>query len=62
MWGVDLKGDTSKAVNKGYEHGLILVSAGENTLRFVPPLIVGAKEIDEFADKFGAVLSEMSNS
>jgi predicted acetylornithine/succinylornithine family transaminase len=62
IWGVDLKGDTSKAVNKGYEHGLILVSAGENTIRFVPPLIVGQKEIDEFADKFGAVLSEMSNS
>lgn len=62
MWGVDLKGDTSKVVTQGYEHGLILVSAGENTIRFVPPLIVGAKEIDEFADKFGAVLSEMSNS
>jgi predicted acetylornithine/succinylornithine family transaminase len=60
IWGVDLKGDTGKAVSKGYEHGLILVSAGESTIRFVPPLIVGPKELDEFADKFGAVLSELS--
>ncbi|MEP7200842.1 MAG: aspartate aminotransferase family protein [Chloroflexota bacterium] len=61
IWGVDLTVDTGKVVNKGYEHGLILVNAGENTIRLVPPLIVNARDVDEFADKFGAVLSEVSN-
>ncbi|MBI1800887.1 MAG: aspartate aminotransferase family protein [Chloroflexi bacterium] len=59
IMGVDLTVDSGKAVNKGYEHGLILVNAGENTIRLVPPLVVEAKHIDEFADKFGAVLSEL---
>ncbi len=61
MWGIDVTVDSGQIVNKGYEHGLILVNAGEQTIRLVPPLIVDEKNIDEFADKFGTLLSEMSS-
>jgi acetylornithine/N-succinyldiaminopimelate aminotransferase len=60
MWGVDVTVDTSKIINKGYDHGLILVNAGENTIRLVPPLVVDENNVDEFADKFGTILSELS--
>lgn len=62
IWGVDLTLDSGKVVSKGYEHGLILVNAGEQTIRLVPPLIVDEKNIDKFADKFGVILSELNNS
>ncbi|MCA1553176.1 MAG: aspartate aminotransferase family protein, partial [Chloroflexi bacterium] len=61
MWGVDLTIDSGKVVSKGYEHGLILVNAGENTIRLVPPLVVDEANMDEFADKFGTILSEMNS-
>ncbi len=35
-------------------HGLLLVSAGDNTVRIVPPLVIGDAEIDEFFDKLSA--------
>jgi acetylornithine/N-succinyldiaminopimelate aminotransferase len=62
MWGIDLTLDTNKAVAKGYEHGIILVTAGENTIRLVPPLVVEQKHVDEFAEKFVAILTELSQA
>jgi acetylornithine/N-succinyldiaminopimelate aminotransferase len=35
-------------------HQLLTVSAGDNTLRLLPPLVVGDAEIDEFFDKLSA--------
>ncbi len=35
-------------------HQLLAVSAGDNTLRLVPPLVIGDAEIDEFFDKLSA--------
>ena len=32
------------------EHGLIVISAGLNTLRFVPPLIITKKNVDDMID------------
>ena len=49
MIGMDLPEsiNASEVVKKALEKGLILGTAGENTLRFVPPLIITKKEIDE---------------
>ena len=38
------------------EHRLIINATGATTLRFLPPLIVGAGEIDEALSRLGAVL------
>ncbi|MFA7597193.1 MAG: aspartate aminotransferase family protein [Novosphingobium sp.] len=35
-------------------HGLLIVAAGDNTVRVLPPLIVGDAEIDEFFDRLSA--------
>ncbi|MDO4614215.1 MAG: aspartate aminotransferase family protein [Lachnospiraceae bacterium] len=34
-------------INRALEKGLLIISAGNNVLRFVPPLIITEKEIDE---------------
>ncbi|HWT30310.1 MAG TPA: aspartate aminotransferase family protein [Croceibacterium sp.] len=36
------------------KHRLLTVAAGDNTLRILPPLVVGDAEIDEFFDKLSA--------
>ncbi|MXP48055.1 acetylornithine/succinylornithine family transaminase [Altererythrobacter luteolus] len=35
-------------------HQLMMVAAGDNTLRLLPPLVIGDEEIDEFFDKLSA--------
>jgi acetylornithine/N-succinyldiaminopimelate aminotransferase len=41
-------------------HGLLTVSAGENTLRLVPPLVIGDAEIDEFFERLSAGASSFT--
>ena len=36
-------------VKKALEQGLIVLSAGSDVLRFVPPLIITKEDIDEMA-------------
>ncbi len=36
------------------KHKLLTVAAGDNTLRILPPLVIGDAEIDEFFDKLSA--------
>lgn len=45
-------------------HQLLTVAAGDNTLRILPPLVIGDAEIDEFFDKLsaGAADYEISES
>lgn len=39
--------EVSTVISKCMEKGLLLVGAGSNVIRFVPPLIISEKEIDE---------------
>ncbi len=45
--GAELDIPANTVVDAGYQHGLILVNAGENVLRFVPPLILTRRDVDE---------------
>ncbi|MBQ4523097.1 MAG: aspartate aminotransferase family protein [Lachnospiraceae bacterium] len=47
MHGLELNVPVGEVVNKALEKGLIVISAGCNTLRMVPPLIVTKEDIDE---------------
>ena len=49
MWGMELKGEAAPVIKKCMEDGLLLVGAGPNVLRFVPPLIAGKEDIDKMA-------------
>lgn len=46
----------SVVVSKALEAGLIIISAGIDVLRLLPPLVIQKEHIDEFAQKFCAVL------
>jgi len=58
MIGVELAVPGADIVKKALERGLLLNCAQEKVLRFVPPLIVGKKEVDEMITIFTGILSE----
>ncbi|MEY8515601.1 aspartate aminotransferase family protein [Lachnospiraceae bacterium 29-84] len=41
---------------KALEQGLIVITAGNNVLRFVPPLVIGKEHVDEMEEKLRRVL------
>lgn len=45
--GLEFKENPSEIVKKALDNGLVLISAGNNTLRFVPPLIVLKEHVDK---------------
>ena len=55
MLGIKMKFETRGFVaHLRDNHHLLTVAAGDNTLRLVPPLVIGEAEIDEFFDKLSA--------
>lgn len=51
--GLELEADkpAGEVINKAMDAGLVLISAKGNTIRFVPPLIVEKKHVDEMIEK-----------
>jgi predicted acetylornithine/succinylornithine family transaminase len=62
MVGVELTVDTNAIVDAGYKHGLILVNAGPNVIRLIPPLIVHKEHVDILVDRLTTILSETKGS
>ena len=44
--GLEFKDNPSEIVKKALDNGLVLIAAGNNTIRFVPPLIISKNDID----------------
>ena len=40
------------------EQKLVIISAGTNIIRFVPPLVIEKEHVDEMVEKLSAVLDE----
>jgi acetylornithine/N-succinyldiaminopimelate aminotransferase len=59
MIGVQLSIPGGEVVKKALERGLLLNCAQEKVLRFVPPLIIGKKEVDEMLAILTGILEEM---
>jgi acetylornithine aminotransferase len=59
MIGVELSLPGAEIVKKALERGLLLNCAQEKVLRFVPPLIVGKKEVDEMISILTGILEEL---
>ncbi|MFN8378674.1 MAG: aspartate aminotransferase family protein [Anaerolineae bacterium] len=59
MVGVELNVDVAPAIQKGYEHGLLMVNAGPRVIRLVPPLVVGKADVDNLVDQLTAILAEI---
>jgi predicted acetylornithine/succinylornithine family transaminase len=47
MWGMDVHEPAAAIIGRAFEKGLLLVSAGEHTLRFLPPLVITKAELAE---------------
>jgi acetylornithine/N-succinyldiaminopimelate aminotransferase len=45
MWGIDIIDPAGEVVKRAMEAGLLICSAGEHTLRLLPPLIASRKEL-----------------
>lgn len=58
MQGLVLEVPVGAVVEKSMEEGLIVIPAGNNVLRLVPPLIIEKKHIDEMIEKLDKVLKE----
>lgn len=41
----------SEITSKALENGLLVISAGSDVLRLVPPLVITEKDIDEMIEK-----------
>ena len=59
MIGADLDIPATDVVQAGYKQGVLLVNAGPNTLRLVPPLIISQTEIDTLVEKLTAIFAEI---
>jgi acetylornithine/N-succinyldiaminopimelate aminotransferase len=50
-----------KVSAKALENGLILITAGNDVLRFVPPLIIEREHVDEMVEKLERTIQELQN-
>ncbi len=58
MLGVQLDMPAGPVVQAGYKHGLLLLNAGADVLRLVPPLIISQEEVDIAVERLTAALAD----
>ncbi|MBR1873568.1 MAG: aspartate aminotransferase family protein [Eubacterium sp.] len=56
MRGLELSEPVAEYVAKALDEGLVLMAAGPNVIRFVPPLVIEKSHVDEMVDILGRVL------
>ncbi len=56
MVGVELDIDAAAVVNNGYHEGVLMVSAGPNVLRLLPPLVISEDEIQQVVVRLARAL------
>jgi len=59
MQGLELKVPVKPVINELFEDGVIVVSAGANVIRMLPPFIVEKEHIDEFIKKLEKSLKNL---
>lgn len=60
MQGLEFSVPVSPIVRKALEHGLVIISAGANVIRFVPPLIIEKEDVDEMIRILSDVIEEIT--
>lgn len=60
MQGLEFDGPVGDIIVKAMDRGLILMSAGANVIRFVPPLIITEEHVDEMCRILRSVIVESS--
>lgn len=59
MQGLVCKKPVGEIAARALEEGLVVITAGSDVLRFVPPLIIEKEHVDEMAEKLNAVLRDI---
>jgi len=59
MVALELVTDVSPVIEQGYEHGLLMVNAGTNVIRFVPPLIIEKSHVDTLIDRLTTIFAAL---
>ena len=60
MIGVEMDIDVTPIIQAGYENGLLLLNAGPNVLRLLPPYIIEETHVDQFITKLQTILTEIN--
>lgn len=47
LHGLECNGPVGEIINKALEKGLLLINAGTNVIRFIPPLVITKENVDE---------------
>jgi acetylornithine/N-succinyldiaminopimelate aminotransferase len=58
MLGVEMDIDVAPLIKAGHEHGLLMINAGPDVLRLLPPLIIQETHIDQFIGTLQNILTE----
>ena len=56
MQGLEMEIPVGQVASKALEQGLMVITAGSNVVRLVPPLVIEKQHMDEMAEKLDAVL------
>ncbi len=59
MLGLELDIEAAGLVAKGHDRGLLMVIAGPNVLRLLPPLIVENRHVDTFVERLSSILAAL---
>lgn len=62
MLGIKCKAPAGDVVNAAYKHNLLTLTAGDNVLRLVPPLVISDEDIQLGIDKLDAAASDVQNA
>jgi acetylornithine/succinyldiaminopimelate/putrescine aminotransferase len=46
MWGIDIVEPAGEVVQRGWDAGLLIITAGDHTLRLLPPLIIDHSDLE----------------
>ena len=56
MQAIQITKPISEVTNAALQEGLLIIGAGADAIRFVPPLIIEKEHVDELIDKLKKVL------
>ena len=59
MVGMEMTVDVAPIIEAGYKHGLLMVNAGTDVIRFVPPLIAEKAHVDALVERLTAILADV---
>ena len=59
MQGLVFESPVNNVINAALEKGLILINAGANIIRFIPPLVIGKENVDEMTQILRECLLEL---